>query len=252
MKRKLILTALVVMAATLSSCSVEKMKMTEKQPKSYTVKKLTSEMPIDGNWDKPQWQNTEPLELTLYMGDKPEHFPVVKAKMAYDDDNVYVIFKVDDNYIKATTTENQGPVCRDSCVEFFFTPNSDTSTGYMNMETNCCGKILFYYQKERGVGAVKVADSDLEKIEIAHSLPYESITEEIKSPKTWTLEYRIPIEVIKTYTTVEKPESGVLWKANFYKCGDKTSKPHWLTWSFVDKPKPDFHVPNCFGTLKFE
>jgi len=44
----------------------------------------------------------------------------------------------------------------------------------------------------------------------------------------------------------------VTWRANFYKCADSTSHPHWLTWSPVDHPTPHFHLPAFFGTLEFE
>ena len=38
-------------------------------------------------------------------------------------------------------------------------------------------------------------------------------------------------------------------RANFYKCGDKTAHPHYLSWSPIDTPKPDFHRPDFFGEL---
>jgi hypothetical protein len=40
--------------------------------------------------------------------------------------------------------------------------------------------------------------------------------------------------------------------ANFYKCADQTSHPHWLTWASVDYPQPKFHLPEFFGRLVFE
>ena len=51
---------------------------------------------------------------------------------------------------------------------------------------------------------------------------------------------------------VEKPGTGVSWRANFYKCADKTSHPHWLTWAEIDYPNPKFHLPDFFGRLDFE
>ena len=45
---------------------------------------------------------------------------------------------------------------------------------------------------------------------------------------------------------VSDPES---IRANFYKCGDKTAHPHYLSWSPIDTPKPDFHRPEFFGEL---
>ena len=62
----------------------------------------------------------------------------------------------------------------------------------------------------------------------------------------------IPFAIIEKYASLKKPGQGVKWKANFYKCGDKTSHPHWLTWSVVENPKPNFHLPQYFGTLQFD
>jgi hypothetical protein len=58
--------------------------------------------------------------------------------------------------------------------------------------------------------------------------------------------------MLTNYSMIQQPKSGVRWKANFYKCADKTSHPHWLTWSPVDYPTPKFHLPQFFGTLEFE
>ena len=41
-------------------------------------------------------------------------------------------------------------------------------------------------------------------------------------------------------------------RANFYKCGDLLSKPHFLSWQPITLPKPDFHQPSFFGLLKME
>ena len=45
--------------------------------------------------------------------------------------------------------------------------------------------------------------------------------------------------------------AGQTWRANFYKCADASVFPHWLTWSRVGLPEPDFHQPAFFGTLEF-
>ena len=36
---------------------------------------------------------------------------------------------------------------------------------------------------------------------------------------------------------------------NFYKCGDATLLPHYLSWSQIDTEQPDFHRPEFFGEL---
>jgi len=38
--------------------------------------------------------------------------------------------------------------------------------------------------------------------------------------------------------------------ANFYKCGDGLSKPHYLSWKPIVAEKPDFHRPEFFSTIE--
>ena len=83
--------------------------------KTYTVTRINGEMKIDADWDKPQWQGVEPITLDRYTGEKPEHFPHTQAKLMYDDENIYVIFKVDDQYVRAVEQGYQAAV-RD-CLE---------------------------------------------------------------------------------------------------------------------------------------
>ena len=51
------------------------------------------------------------------------------------------------------------------------------------------------------------------------------------------------------YTEKISSAEGATWRANFYKCGDETSHPHWLSWSPVKEL--NFHAPDDFGELKF-
>lgn len=206
---------------------------------------------IDADWNKADWQDVSPLRIESYMGDKPDHFPRVQARLAYDDQYIYVIFRVDDQYVRSIRTELHSEVCRDSCVEFFFAPGPDISVGYFNVETNCGGTMLLYHQQDRDdPNRVEVSPEDCGRIELAHSMP-KVVEPEITEPTTWTLEYRIPFDMLTGYTSVTRPVAGATWKANLYKCADQTSHPHWLTWAPVDLPRPDFHQPTFFGDLVF-
>ena len=184
------------------------------------------------------------------MGEKPDHFPRVQAKVAYDNVAISVMFRVEDQYIRAAATGYQDNVCEDSCVEFFFTPNDDVSRGYFNLEMNCCGVGLFHFKGMREETAVHIDERDFRQITVAHTMPSE-ILSEIQTPVTWGLEYKIPFIIMTRYCEVTQPAPGNAWRANFYKCGDKTSHPHWLTWSTVDHPTPQFHLPEYFGVLEF-
>ena len=135
--------------------------------------------------------------------------------------------------------------------EFFFTPGTDISEGYFNLETNCGGMLLCRHQITQGVNGVLLEASDCDKIEIYHSEP-ATIDPEKAEPTTWLLQYRLPIEILRQYAPVVKPASGVTWRANLYKCGELTSHPHGLSWSVIGSEKFEFHFPEFFGTLEFK
>jgi hypothetical protein len=217
----------------------------------YKVSRLNGSVTVDGRWDKPQWKNIRPIEIARVMGAKPGFLPVVHAKMVYDDHNLYVIFQVQDRFVRCMTKEINGPVWEDACVEFFFSPDTREPEFYFNLEINCGGTPLMHYNTVPRKVSVHLDSEDIRNIEIAHSLP-QIIDPEMTEPLTWTLEYRIPLTLLEKYAPVTRPEKGVQWKANFYKIAENNSNPHYLTWSPVENSIPDFHLPAFFGTISFE
>ena len=220
--------------------------------KKYQVEKTSAQPQLKGDWAGDVWGKVETVDIKHYMGSEPEHKPKTQAKVLYDEEFVYVIFRVEDKYVRAVSEGYQSMVCFDSCAEFFFTPGPNVSSGYFNIEINCGGTMLFNFQTIPWVDVVPISDSDCDKVRIFHSEP-RIVEPEKQEPTTWFIEYRVPIDVLENYfPEVARPAPGVLWRANFYKCADKTSHPHALTWSVVDWPEPDFHQPGFFGTLEFK
>ena len=220
---------------------------------TYKVRRTRAEIPIDAGWDSAAWRDVATLQLSHFMGDRPAHLPKVETKVQYDDMALYLHFRVADRYVRAVTQEHQGGVFYDSCVEFFFTPGTDVKQGYFNLEMNCGGTMLFHFQRQPRKNQQPLAADDVAKVEVAHSLP-KLVDPEITEPTTWTVSYRLPTAILSKYFPVDvaMPAAGVTWRANFYKCADATSHPHWLTWSKIERDRPDFHRPEWFGTLEFE
>ena len=218
---------------------------------SYDVVQLREPLTIDGDWNKPAWQSVAPLRVSHYMGERPDFEPVVEAKMQYDAANLYVIFRVQDRFVRVLTQDVNGPVWEDACVEFFFAPNTEQPTRYFNLETNAGGTPLMQYSTVARQEVTFLPPEAIKTIEIAHSLP-ERIDPEMNDSVTWTLEYRLPLEVLQQQAPITMPTSGVVWRANFYKIAENNSNPHYITWSPVDLPQPNFHTPSFFGSLRFQ
>ena len=125
----------------------------------------------------------------------------------------------------------------------------------MNFEFNCGGALLLYHitdHQRLGDGFVaytKTSVADGEQVRRRTSLP-PIIEPEQVGPTNWIVQFRIPFALIEKYTGPLGDISGAHWRANFYKCGDRTSHPHWGSWSPV--ARFDFHQPACFGEIIFD
>ena len=86
-----------------------------REPLVYGVARLAEPVEIDGNWNKPAWENIEPLVINQHMGEEPDHRPGVQAKLAYDDSSLYIIYRVEDRYVRAVARKYQGVIgqCED-------------------------------------------------------------------------------------------------------------------------------------------
>jgi hypothetical protein len=165
---------------------------------------------------------------------------------------VAVLFKTDDRYVRSLCTRYQGMVCKDSCVEWFVQPRSDR--GYFNFEVNCGGTLHVSYiedatRTETGFKKYQLlTESDGTLITVRTSLP-PVVDPEIVTPVTWTAFLQVPFSLFERYMGPIKTTPGAVWRANFFKCGDDTSHPHWLAWAPV--AELNFHRPSDFAPLVF-
>jgi len=215
---------------------------------SYLVKKAIGPADISAEWDSPVWAHAVTQKLEVVFDKSTGHHPDTEIRMVYDDNGIYGLFQVKDQYVRAVQKADQGQVCTDSCVEFFVRPAGEKK--YFNFEMNCGGTLLLYHVLNcRAHEYDVVPQADLDTIKRFHTLP-KIVDPEIQEPVTWRLGFAIPMSFFAKYTAVSPKLSGQVWHANFTKCADKTSHPHWLSW--MPLSKLDFHLPDEFGELVFE
>ena len=219
----------------------------------YTIHRTSDLTAPDANWNRSEWQQAATLEVTNFSWKDSGHHPRTQARLLYNDTLLAIIFQVEDHYVRAVAENFQDNVCTDSCVEFFVSPRAD-SLAYFNFEINCGGTMLLRScpdpQQTPPGRATNVSASDGATIQMAHSMP-KIVEPEITEPTMWTVEYHVPFELFSSYLNAEPPVPGSQWRANFYKCGDKTSHPHWGSWAPVDVPSPSFHQPKFFQAIHF-
>jgi hypothetical protein len=170
--------------------------------------------------------------------------PEVAFLMAYNQNNLFLKFDVTENHIRAMETETNGNVWEDSCCEFFCAFDNE---GYYNLETNCIGTQLI------GWGAKKEERTLLDSIIIDAVKKHTTLEHKTIEPQSGRFEYQLTM-IIPAATFVNHPgmkfTQGMQLKGNFYKCGDKTPEPHFVSWNPIEIKEPNFHRPDFFGTVE--
>lgn len=218
-----------------------------------TIQRLNTPPPMTGQWGGPGWHDVIPLSIAHFHPRSSLHRPMTEAKIAYSDEGLHLLFRVQDRYVRCVHQGFQTPVYKDTCAEFFVRPEG--TGGYFNFEMNAGGSLLATYIEDwtrTPDGFAKFTRLDAKwdaAIPRFHSLPGR-IEPELRRPTLWSLQYSIPWALFAAYRTVSSPKSGDVWTGNFYKCGDETSHPHWAAWSPVGDAL-NFHQPPMFGALRF-
>ena len=172
--------------------------------------------------------------------------PEARFNIACSEKEIFLKYYISEEFVKAEMTESNQMVCEDSCVEFFVSPANDGI--YYNFEFNAIGTCLLGTGTSRK-DSVRAPVSIIETIRRKGSRGTMPFKEE-KGQQSWTITVAIPLSAFFRHHL--KVLKGNTFRANFYKCGDKLSQPHYLTWNPVGTKSPDYHQPDYFGMLKFE
>jgi hypothetical protein len=190
-------------------------------------------------------EQDEKLAIDTINWKEYDYKPEVDLAIAYNDHEIFLKYYITENYFKAEKTETNQMVCEDSCVEFFVSPEEDGI--YYNLEFNGIGTCLLGTGtgRENSKRANPEVVSEIRRIASAGKKP---VSEQV-GKFAWNIIIAIPFGVFFHHEIKEL--KGKTIRANFYKCGDKLTVPHYVTWNPVGTEKPDYHQPKYFGLLKF-
>lgn len=173
----------------------------------------------------------------------PKSLPVT-VRIAHDTEQLYLYYMTKGEAVRAVNTKDFGSVWEDSCVEFFM--QREGAKTYRNFECNILGALLAASHETRAVG------EELTQ-EVASIYRYSTIHHRYEGDdqvSDWSLYLEIPKKAMGF--SLDESLAGQKIRVNFYKCGDKTPEPHYISWNPINLPSPDFHVPQFFGLLALE
>jgi hypothetical protein len=198
--------------------------------------------------------NTSINEVSFFMDSVPsnelnnvpwaqyDYCPEVKFAIAYGKECIFLKYYVNEKMLRAANGAVNSPVYEDSCVEFFISFENDKA--YYNFEFNCIGTALVGYGESK-------TDRSLLPDQLISQVKYQAVINNDQPGDNihWELTVAIPFTVF--YNNQPDTLKGKKCRANFYKCGDQLPTPHFVAWSNIEWPGPNFHLPEFFGNLQF-
>lgn len=197
--------------------------------------------------ERPTWETVEPILdqyaakapiATVNWPEYPER-PEVEALIARSSHSLFLKFDVTEQSVRGTYTDDGSPVYQDSCVEFFVRHPDDRR--YLNFEFNCLGTCDAARRQSRELAA-PFAPTEYQRIRRHASLGRTPVAIDDKAT-SWRLLIEIPFELMD----LDGQALPSALRVNFYKCGDLTKRPHFLSWNPIELPTPNFHCPEYFG-----
>ena len=212
-------------------------------------------MPTDGSDDisslflgAPVLEIAEPAWISKEVRDAesaPDALPLgirAHAQLLWNEEAFYVHLFAAEKEIRAEERGLLGMPCEDSCLEFFFSP-CPGDRRYFNLEFNPNACLYL------GIGS---SIEDLTRLipEGGAEALFRPIVK--RTADGWEIFYQVPFSFVRRFFPDFEPQEGLRLRANLYKCGDLTVRPHFLSWSPITVIPVSFHRPDDFGEIVLE
>lgn len=224
---------------------------------------------------------------TLNWRDSFPYAPDVRFRIFHNGKTLFLQYDVAEKYTAALEAVDGNEVYKDSCVEFFMRVDGEHS--YYNFEWNAAGTMYMTYRpgrqssepapksilrsviRESTIGPAPIAQYAAPSVDSENNSSVDTecrtvcrgtsgnadfigngpVSADSKGANgnKWRLRIAIPVEAL--WHSGLNSFAGLKATANFFKCGDGLTIPHYLTWAPVHTAAPDYHRPEFFAPVEF-
>lgn len=185
-------------------------------PPVYRCRRADKPFKLDGRLDKPFW---EEADWTEWFDDiegniRPEPRFKTRAKMLWDDNNLYIGAELLGSEIWANQTERDCVIFYDNDFEVFIDPDGDTHE-YYEFEMNALNTVwdLLLTKPYLNQGS-PVNAFDIQGLQTAVYIDGE-LNNPAAENKMWSVEIVMPFAVLNQCARGNTPDEGVYWRMNF-------------------------------------
>lgn len=189
----------------------------------YVVYQTKPSITIDGKGDEPSWKKAKwTHDFVDIEGDKkPAPLYRTRAKMLWDEKNLYVFAELEEPNIWAYYDKHDQIVFHENDFEIFIDPNRD-GYHYYEFEVNAQNTLFdLLLSKPYRNGGKPAIDWNAKGFESAVAIE-GTLNNPADTDKKWTVEVAIPFEALKEKKRNIIPENGETWRLDF-------SRVNWQT-----------------------
>ena len=192
------------------------------EQKVFKVSRTDTPMVIDGKLSEAAWQKTEARSLDyFYELQKPTDQQNTLFRMLWDEENLYVFFACEDQFLTASETKRDGRPYLDDCAEIFLIPAPDSLDMHFGLELNLykASNDFIYlaniYQGKKG--SVYSYNPDF-KVEVTFD---GTMNDNSDIDVGWTMEFAIPLKLFKGMDKFSPVQAGNQWAFLALRAGTK-------------------------------
>lgn len=203
-------------------------------PGVYVCQRKDGDLVLDGKIDKPIWKNKQVARVFYKSKDKGLAKYQTEVYAMWDDDNLYIAAKMQDEDIVGLFKQRDDPIYKEDAFEVFFRPDPNATYIY-EFEISPAGVIwdglnkrtLNPYASDRSPEATKAWNA--EGLQSAVHLE-GTLNDSKDKDKFWSVEVKIPFKIFSEAAKVP-PEKGTAWPIVFARCESSVYVEKKVEWS---------------------
>lgn len=249
---------------------------------SYTARRASGPIRIDGQLDEPSWQaaGRSPRFVDILSGERTQHD--TRAAVLWDERNLYVAFRVEEPHLHARYTNHNDPIYYDNDVEVFIAGRD----AYYEFEVNAfntCYEVFFIWEEAyAGSGFAAAPEFARAKLKPFNGVGFKrhprgkrlgnfnwsfpgqqsavhvdgTLNDDRDTDRGWSVELAFPWGGMKWLATDGRalpPGEGDLWRMDFsrFNTYKATAGKDSGGWVWTRHGVWDSHIPECFAFIRF-
>jgi hypothetical protein len=218
----------------------------ESQRPRYEVRRAAAPVTIDGHVNTKEWSQASPaFEFIFPWEQQTGAKQKTRARLLWDDVNLYIAYEVEDTDIVAQFTERDAWVYRDDTVEIFLNVRPSQTVAYYAIEANVRGAMMDYFCADARFYIKKL---QMEGVKLAVQID-GTLNQREDQDRGWSVELAIPWENFSDMAKV--PQAGTVFTANLNRWDGVEPNRRLSVWADSRLNWPHPHAPAQFGDLVF-